>query len=321
MASELPEEVLRVAGWQQGILTAGQATSGGLTRDVIRSRLRQGRWQRLHAGVYATFSGQVPRSALLWAAVLRAGPDAMLSHATAAELGSLVDRPSELIHLTLPASRRIRPVSGAVVHVSRRAGQARHPTLTPPRTRIEETVLDLADSARNIDEAYGWITRAVGRGLTSQDRLREAMQRRRRLRWRAELAEVLTADWAGVHSALEHWYLHDVERPHTLPRGVRQARVRRGDRIAYRDVLYEDYGVAVELDGRAAHPGDLRWRDIYRDNAAAADGILTLRYGWLDVRQRPCLVAAQVTQVLRRRGYGAARPCAPSCPVSAEAPP
>jgi hypothetical protein len=25
-----------------------------------------------------------------------------------------------------------------------------------------------------------------------------------------------------------------------------------------RDIRYEEYGVAVELDGRAAHPGDMR---------------------------------------------------------------
>jgi very-short-patch-repair endonuclease len=74
----------------------------------------------------------------------------------------------------------------------------------------------------------------------------------------------------------------------------------------------------VELDGRAAHPGDTRWADIRRDNAAAADGIMTLRYGWLDVTQQPCLVAAQLARLLQQRGYTEARPCAPGCPVGIE---
>jgi hypothetical protein len=77
-------------------------------------------------------------------------------------------------------------------------------------------------------------------------------------------------------------------------------------------VLYEQYAVAVELDGRAAHPGDLRWRDIRRDNAAAADGVITLRYGWLDVSQRPCLVAAQVTECSASAGTPAADAARPS---------
>jgi hypothetical protein len=44
------------------------------------------RWRRLHPGVYAAFSGQPGRDPVLWAAVLRAGPRAILSHETAAEL-------------------------------------------------------------------------------------------------------------------------------------------------------------------------------------------------------------------------------------------
>ena len=136
------------------------------------------------------------------------------------------------------------------------------------------------------------------------------------MRWRKALAEVLTADWAGVHSALEYRYVRGVERPHNLPRSSRQVRAARGGRIEYRDVLYEDYNLAVELDGRAAHPGDTRWNDIRRDNAATAAGVSTLRYGWSDVSQHPCVVAAQVVAALRRSGPDvSAQPCSPSCPV------
>jgi very-short-patch-repair endonuclease len=79
-----------------------------------------------------------------------------------------------------------------------------------------------------------------------------------------------------------------VELPHCLPRGKRQAAASHAGRREYRDVLYEGYGLIVELDGRAAHPGDTRWNDIQRDNAALASGLVTLRYGWDDLRIRPC---------------------------------
>jgi hypothetical protein len=49
--------------------------------------------------VYALFSGEPGREALLWAAVLRAGPDAMLSHHTAAELYRLTDRQNGAAHV------------------------------------------------------------------------------------------------------------------------------------------------------------------------------------------------------------------------------
>jgi very-short-patch-repair endonuclease len=81
-------------------------------------------------------------------------------------------------------------------------------------------------------------------------------------------------------------------------------------------VLYEGYGLIVELDGRAAHPGDTRWNDIQRDNAALASGLVTLRYGWDDLRMRPCVVADQVYHALSRSGPVAARPCSAACPVT-----
>jgi hypothetical protein len=315
MASELPAQLRDLASFQRGILTASQAIEGGLTRSVIRSRVRQGVWQRLHRGVYAVFSGEPGREAAFWAALLRAGPGAVLSYHSAGELARLTDRPSALIHVTLPADRRIEAIPGVVVHICSRVAQARHPVAAPPRTRVEETVLDLAGCAATVDDAYGWITRALGRRLTTQDRLRDAMGMRSRLRWRRQLTEAMAADATGVHSVLEQRYLSDVERPHSLPRGKRQAQIRRGSQTEYRDVLYEQYGVAVELDGRAAHPGDRRWPDIRRDNAAAADGVMTLRYGWLDVSEHPCLVAAQVVQVLGLRGGTGFRACSRSCPV------
>ena len=74
---------------------------------MIATRLERGRWQQLHWGVYAAFTGPPPRTAWLWAAVLRASPGAVLSHLTAAELHGLLDPPAELIFVTVPSTRRI----------------------------------------------------------------------------------------------------------------------------------------------------------------------------------------------------------------------
>jgi hypothetical protein len=278
MTTGIPDSLRDLARLQAGVVTTQQALGAGMTKAALVWRLRSGRWQQLHHGVYLLSSASPVREATLWAAVLRSGPDAMLSHQTAAELAHLIDQPSDLVHVTLPASRRLRPVPGLVIHISRRADRIRHPSLLPPRTRIEDTVLDLVGASASFDEACGWVTRACGRRLTTLDKLRAAMAARGQQRWRSLLGPLL-ADGDGLHSVLEFRYYRDVERAHCLPRASRQARVASGQRIQYRDALYRQYRVVVELDGRLTHRDDTRWRDIRRDNAAAADGSLTLRYG------------------------------------------
>jgi very-short-patch-repair endonuclease len=315
MDPDLPPQLRATVETQCGVLSCAQILDAGLTRGSLISRLRRASWQRMYPGVYATFSGEPNRLATPWAAILYAGPGATLSHQTAAELWRLADGPSSVIHVTVPGNRRVRRRAGMTVHLSSRASSAVHPARTPARTRLEETVIDLWETARDLDSAVGWVTTALGRRLTTQDKLRKAMEARSRIRRPKQLAELLGPDGTGIHSVLEYRYVHDVERAHGLAGAHRQARARRNGRNEYRDQLYAEYGVAIELDGRAAHPGDTRWKDIHRDNAAAAAGITTLRYGWLDVTTSPCQVAAEIAEVLRTRGYTAARPCSADCPV------
>jgi hypothetical protein len=315
MFNGLPASLYRDAIFQDGVLTTAQLIAAGIGKDALSSRVQRGQWQRLHHGVYAVFSGPVPRAAVLWAAVLSAGEGAMLSHQTAAELAKLTDKPERLIHVTVPTERRVTPIPGIVIHRSVRCEQARHPAPWPPRTLIEETVLDLTTTAACLDDAVAWVTRALGRNLTTQTQLRTAMGQRTRVRWRAQLTELISPDAEGLHSILEVRYHRDVERPHGLPAGTRQAPFTVGTRRAFRDRFYDQYLTVVELDGRATHTPDTRWDDIRRDNATSASGIRTLRYGWLDVTQHPCNVAAEVALALAQRGFAGAKPCSPTCPV------
>ena len=180
-------------------------------------------------------------------------------------------------------------------------------------------MLDLVELAQTFDDACGWITRACGRRLTTEEKLRAAMAVRKKMRWRTELDDVLAAAGDGIHSVLEYRYLRDVERAHGLPRSKHQVRVVIDGRVAYRDACYEEYRLAVELDGRLAHPDEERWRDSQRDNKAGARGIQTTRYGWRDVYGHACETAALQAQILRRRGWsGTPRRCSADCPVGRE---
>jgi hypothetical protein len=317
MQGELPSTLRNVARNQYGVVSRSQALRAGLTVDTIHHKLRSNRWQRLHPGVYATFTGVPGRGAQLWAAVLSAGPGAVLSHETAAELLKLTDKPVQTIHITVPRERRVVAVTGVRLHRSGRAAEAVLRDSNPPRTRVEETVLDLTQTAATFDDVCGWVTRAFARDLIDEKRLRDAMRQRAKLRWRTDLYELIAAAADGDHSVLEYRYDRDVERAHGLPEPVRQAPFTgpNGQR-GRRDRLYRDYGVVVELDGRLGHGPEDQWRDKARDNAAAVDGQQSLRFGWTNVRWYPCVTALQVAVVLRRHGWlGWPRPCSPGCPV------
>ena len=301
---------------QRGVLSRQQAIVAGVTLDQVKARLRAGRWQRVFRSVYATFDGPLPRDCLLWAAVLCAGPRAALSHESAAEVVGLADEPGDAVHVTVPSDRRVAPVKGLVLYNSIRLATSLHPSRLPPQTRVEETVVDLTQTSYRLSDAIGWITRACGRRLTRSERIASAIDARRKLRWRTELLAAVTDVGAGAHSPLEVRYLRDVERAHGLPRGSRQyVVVGAAGRRFYDDVCYVDHGVVVELDGRAHHPDEARWRDMGRDNASVLDGRRVLRFGWADVAATPCAVATQVATLLAVAGWrGALRPCRrPTC--------
>jgi hypothetical protein len=301
---------------QAGIVTREQAARCGVTDSGLSSRIRSGRWQRVYPGVLATFPGDLPRHARLWAAVLYAGNDAVLSHRTAAELHGLVGRSQGPVHISVPHTRRVTSRAGLVVHRVVDPHRLRHSARVPPRTCVEETVLDLASASRTLDESVGWLLAAVGRRFTTPDRIAAAMRDRGRMRWRRDLAAALADAAAGCHSVLEYRYRRFVERAHGLPAGVRQQR-REG---WYDDVCYPEFGVRVELDGRLGHDGDDRVRDHRRDDAAVVGSGPVLRYGYADVVSRPCTVADRVAAVLVASGWVGGRGVCVGC-GSGEVPP
>jgi very-short-patch-repair endonuclease len=296
------------------VVRRDQAIAAGLSRHVIAGRIESGQWQRLHRGVFAAFSGPVPRESVLWGAILRAGERAVLSHHTAAELWRLSDQPLQSVHVSVPRGVGIPAIRGVTIHYSSRLAEARHPARQPPQTKLEETVLDLADLAHTAEDAVAWPIRACQRRLTTSDRIIATLEARSRARWRRDVADAIPDIRAGVHSPLELRYLRDVERRHGLPRGDRQVRVIRGITRQYIDVRYADYGVVVELDGVLAHSADGRSRDMRRDNANTLDGYQTLRYSWVPVAYHACATALEVFSLLRRNGLRTPfRPCGKSC--------
>jgi hypothetical protein len=322
MALKIPAGGRELLASQDGVIGRTQGARFGLSPYSMRHRVRAADWQRIQRGVYATFSGEVKREPQLWAALLRAGPEAVLSHQTAAELYGLLRQPSPVIHLTVPAMAnpaRSGKIPGVVVHRSRIIETTRHPVLLPPRTRIEDTVLDLVADLDDPADRYDLICRAIGNRLTTAERLWQALDKRSRFRNRREAESALVDAGQGALSNLERWYLRGVERRHGLPVATRQARIRSAGGSIYLDNLYEEYLVCVELDGKAAHPETERWSDRRRDRRnLALEKIVTMRFGYLDLRTQEarCQTAGEVARVLRDRGPRVGARCRlAGCPV------
>jgi very-short-patch-repair endonuclease len=187
---------------------------------------------------------------------------------------------------------------------------------SPPRSSIEDLICDLAQPWAG-DRLAGLVADVVRDRRTTSQRMERTIDRRGRFPGAAGLRSLVADVGAGAESALELRYLRDVERAHRLPRGARQVRDRLAGRSIARDVLYERFGLVVELDGTMGHVGlEDRFTDLGRDAAAAQTGLITLRYVWREVAGRPCAVARQVAGVLAARGWtGQPRRCGPSCGV------
>lgn len=307
----------RLCSAQGGLLTRAQAREHGWSDTALAWQVRRGRWQKVYYGVYVTFTGSVPWNLRVQAAALRCGPGAVASHQTAAALHGLRDATDdEVIHVTIPAHRRVVADRGLVVHYSHRLALARHPALLPARTRVEDTVLDLIDGSRTTGEVVGWVTCACQRRRTTPARLAEALARRKKIAHRGLTEALVGQVGEGAESPLEICYLTDVERAHGLPTAVRQRRVV-GHRVIWVDVDLDEFALRIELDGRVGHVEEGAFRDRLRDNQATVAGKATLRYGYTEVFGSACDVAVEVARVCQARGWlGRPRPCGPGCPVT-----
>lgn len=319
MGREFSSAIRKAVSEQAGIVSRRQLLRDGTNRATITSKVKSGKWRQVHPGVYATFAGALSRRAELWAAVLYAGRGAIISHETAAEILGIIDRRAATINVTIPVSRQVRAPRGVTIHPSSIVYPPWRPFPGyPPHTFSEDTVIDLVNAAEHLDEAIGWVTRAMGKRKTSSYALTAAMSARKRLRWRGEITGFIASAASGTESVLEYRFDRDVVAAHGLPAADRQVAFTKPDGgRGRRDRAYARYRLLVELDGKQYHPEDRRGEDQDRDNDAAAAGNATLRYGWRDVTAGSCESAAQLYAALRRRGYqGTITRCSPSCRVT-----
>ena len=288
------EVIARIAERQAGVISHRQLRDLGLKRTAVHRRIQAGRLLPLHRGVYGVGHRRTGSRTARWAAVLRYAPDAVLSHATAADEFGFRPSSSPLVHLTVAGARNA--TRGVRLHRTRDLPSdevtALHgmPITTPART-----LLDLA--AHLSDEALALaLDRADQLRVLDFAQLHQLLQRHAKRPGSPSLRAQLTRYRAhtDARSELERLLSHLCDR-HGIPRP--QANVTVEGRT--RDFFWPDHGLVVEADSYAWHRSpDALDTDRERDVELTLAGLRGLRFTHEQITGRPVYVTRAILAAL-----------------------
>jgi very-short-patch-repair endonuclease len=291
--------IARIATAQGGVVSHAQLVALGLTNRAIGVRLRRGALIALHRGVYAVGHEALTGGGRGFAALLAAGPGAVLSHGSAAAfLGVVPELPSPLEVTRADERRRSR--ADLVVHRSsldleRDVWQRDGLLMTSPA----RTIADLAATRPAPDVERAWAEAQVLRLLGASE-LQAAIRPGRR---GAVLLARLVGEPEPTRSELERAMLTALRRA-GLPRPRVNVHV---DRYLV-DFFWPDQRLIVETDGWAAHRRRSAFEsDRMRDATLQARGFAVLRFTWRQVMHDSARVLVTIAQVLALRSHSAMR--------------
>src|SRR6266511_870489 len=289
--------VFELAATQHGVVTRAQMRELGLASWVIHHRIAVKRLHPVFRGVYAVGRPELTQYGGWMAAVLACGPDAALSHASAAALweigteGRLIE-----VSVSLPSVRR-HPRLVAHRRSALSAGDVTTHHGIPVTTPIC-TLIDIAPrlSPGRLEVA---INEADKLGLTNPEELGSALDAFAGRNGVAALRRVLDRQtFAFTDSELERRFL-PIVRKAGLPLPQTQTRVN-GFKV---DFYWPDLGLVVETDGLRYHRTPAQQaRDRVRDQAHAAGGLTCLRFTHAQIRYGTEHVRATLVLVVRRLG-------------------
>jgi predicted transcriptional regulator of viral defense system len=285
--------IAALAARQHGLVARAQLIALGLGHRAIDHRVACGRLHVVHHGVYAVGHRRLTRQGHWMAAVLAAGPEAVLCRRAAAALWDLRRSAQTRIEVSTPHRRRHRP--GIEVHRVRLQPDEMTVIDGIPVTTVARTLLDLA-AVLPRPQLERAIERAEALRLAERVSLDALLRRRRGHRGTAALRETLEKDVhpALTRSELEDRFLnflgaHDLPRPevNTLVEGLEV------------DFLWRAQGLVVEVDGRETHGTRAAFeRDRERDRILQAHGWRVVRITWRQLHEAPDAVAADLARLL-----------------------
>jgi predicted transcriptional regulator of viral defense system len=281
---------------QHGVVSLPQLQLLGLSARAVRSRVAAGRLTRIHRGVYAVGHGRLTLRGYWMAAVLAYGPNAVLSHRSAAALHGIRHDNRAKTDVALP-SRSARPRPGIDVHRSATLTDTDLTTIDGiPCTTLARTLLDLAEVVEE---------RAVERAINEAEVLRifdlraveEVLTRARGRRGASVLRRVLEK-YTGptlTEKELEERFFA-LCRAAEVPEPEVNVWITLANGIAYKaDFLWRSERLIVETDGWGSHGTRQAFEhDRRRDRRLSVAGWTVVRFTWRDVEREP----AEVTETL-----------------------
>ena len=223
------------------------------------------------------------------AAVLATGPNAVLSHRSAAALQGI--RPYDGLEVTVPAYRTRPPIT---VHTS----SLPHDEVTAvegiPVTGVSRTLLDLAAvlRSRQLERAFN---EAEVLRLSDPLSVVDLMARYPRRKGIATIRAILDTGPAFTRSELEARFAA-LRRTAGLPSPPSMPWFRGSNATA----SGRDQRLIVELDGRGAHGTRAAFeRDRARDRTLTAAGWRVVRVTWRQLHDEPEALALDLRRILR----------------------
>jgi very-short-patch-repair endonuclease len=287
---------------QHGVVSRGQLLDLGYDANALRHRVAAGRLHRVRRGVYAVGRPWLTQHGHWMAAVLRCGPEAALSHGSAAALWGIRPMRSGPIEISVPAHARTR-AGGIVVH--RRAFLDADAVCMREGIPLTSPVCTLIDMAAQLerDQLEAAINEADRLGLADPEELRLTLDTTAPRPGIAMLRETLDRrTFTSTNSELERRFLALV-RDAGLPM-PEAGRYLNGFKV---DFYWPELGLVVETDGLRYHRTPAQQaRDRVRDQTHAAAGLTPLRFTRAQVRFEPDHVRATLAAVAGRLGRGPA---------------
>jgi very-short-patch-repair endonuclease len=282
-------EVADLAASQHGVVEINQLQRIGLGERMIQRRAEEGRFHRIHRSVYAVGHPKLSFRGRLAAAVLACGPDAVLSHRSAAALLGLRNGGLLPVDVTAPG-RRGRSSAGIAAH---RNDSLRKPELSVvegiPCTGAARTLLDLASvlSAGALRQA---VSRAEILRLLDVAEVEAMIRGNRGRRGVARLRSVIDEyDWRAemTKRELEHRFLELCRRA-GLPLPQVNVLIDCASGRVLVDFVWPEARLIVETDSHEFHQtGSAFESDRMRDQELMLAGWMVLRTTWRQVNDRP----------------------------------
>ncbi len=294
-----PDAVGAVADAQHGVIARWQLADAGVTPAVLKARIANGHLLRLHTGVYAVGHRRLRREGCWLAAVLAAGPGAVLSHRDAAALHGLRASNRARVDVTTRRRFRVRP-TGIEMHHATALDPLDVTTLNAiPVTTVARTLVDLASVVAK-DQLANALSEAERQQTLDVTAVEAAMARTRNrpgpghARLRSTLDEHRRRGAQLTRSKLE-----DRFRALLDAHGIAAPRMNAQLHGYEVDALWAEHRLVAELDGYAFHRDRRAFqRDRDKANALTAAGYTVLRFTHDDVIRRPAGVAAQLRALL-----------------------